>query len=127
MVHLDPRPDTPTADLVKEALLDARELLQAEVELARDELRREIRRAKASAITLGIALGAALIGVALLLVGICLAISRGPLPPLLFGAGFLVLAAIAAVLGYSALPKQPLPATRARLEADARILKEHLV
>src|SRR5690606_28313954 len=39
MLHVDPRPETPTADLVREALLDAKELLQAEVELARDELR----------------------------------------------------------------------------------------
>lgn len=126
MVHVDPRPDTPTADLVREAILDARELLQAEVELAKDEVRQELRRAKAAAIVLGIAAAAAVIGLALLLVGVCLAISRGPLPALLFGAGFLVVAAIAGVLGYGSLPRHPLSATRARLEVDARILKERL-
>ncbi|MCC6551789.1 MAG: phage holin family protein [Polyangiaceae bacterium] len=126
MLHVDPRPETPTADLVREALLDAKELLQAEVELARDELRLEIRRAKASAFALAAAAGALLLGVVMLIVGVALAIHTGPLPALLFGAGFVVIGAIAGVLGFGRIPRRPLIGTRARLRTDVRLLKERV-
>src|SRR5262245_17285280 len=116
MAHIDPRPDTPTAELVREAILDAKELLQTEVELAKDELRQEIRQAKASAMALGLAAAGALLGIVMILVGVALAIDVGPLPALLIGIGLLVVGAVAGAFGYSRLPKQPLTETRARLE-----------
>lgn len=127
MAHIDPRPDTPTADLVREAILDAKELLQAEVDLAKDEMRTELRQLKSTAVTMGIAAACALLGTAQILVGVALAIDMGPLAALLMGAGLLVVGIIAGVIGYERLPKQTLPATRARLETDARMLKEHIV
>jgi uncharacterized membrane protein YqjE len=127
MAHIDPRPETSTADLVREAILDAKELLQAEVELAKDEMRTEIRHAKSTAIAMGVAAACTLLGLAMVLVGIALAIDVEPLPALLIGIGLLVVGIIAGLFGYERLPKQPLPATRARLETDVRLLKEHIV
>lgn len=127
MQHVDPGPATPTVDLFKEAILDTRELVQTEVALAKNEIRDELQHAKRAAIGLGTAAAAALVGLTLVVVAIALAIQVGPLPVLIFGIGFLVVAAIAAVLGYNRIPKQPLPRTRSRLETDVRVLKEHLV
>lgn len=127
MQHVDPGPATPTVDLFKEAILDTRELVQTEVALAKNEIREELQRSKRAGIVLGIAAAAALVGLTLVLVAIALAIQLGPLPALIFGLGFLVVAAIAFVLGYNRVPWQALPRTRSRLETDVRILKEHLV
>jgi uncharacterized membrane protein YqjE len=124
MLHADPRPETPTADLVKEAIQDARELVQVEIELAKDDLRREARRLRASAIVLGVAAATAFIGLVMVIVAISLAIGRGPLPALIIGLSFLAVAAIAAVFGVSHVPKKPLERTRARLETDVKALKE---
>ena len=126
MQHVEPGPTTPTVDLVKEAILDTRELVQTEIALAKNEMREEIRQAKLAAFALGTAAGAALIGIILIIVAIALAINVGPLPALLIGLGFLVIAAIALVIGYNRVPKDPMLRTRARVETDVRILKEHL-
>lgn len=127
MQHVDPGPATPTVDLFKEAILDTRELVQTEVELAKNEIRAELQRTMRAAIALGTAAAAGLIGLTMILVSIALAIEPAFLPAFLFGLGFLVVAAIAAVLGVNRVPRQPLPRTRSRLETDVRILKEHLV
>jgi VIT1/CCC1 family predicted Fe2+/Mn2+ transporter len=126
MMQVDPRPDSSTTDLVREALVEAKELLQVEVALARDEMTQEINRVKRSAIALGAAVGAGVLGVAMVLVAIALAISPGPMPALLIGLSLLVLAVILGVLGYGNVPKQPLVRTRSRLSTDARLLKEHV-
>jgi hypothetical protein len=76
---------------------------------------------------MGIAAACALLGIAMILVGIALAIDVGPLPTLLIGTGLLVVGILAGVFGYERLPKQPLSATRARLETGVRLLKEHIV
>lgn len=127
MQHVEPGPATSTVDLFKEAILDTRELVQTEVALAKNEIREELRRSMRAGIALGVAAAAGLVGLTMVLVAIALAIDLGPLPALIFGLGFLVIAAIAVVLGYNRIPKQPLPRTRTRLETDVRILKEHLV
>lgn len=124
MMQLDPRPESSTAELVREALLEARELMQVEIELARDEITQEIDRTKKSAIALGVAAAAGLLGVAMLLVSIALGISRGPLPALLIGLGLLVVAIVVGVFGYGKVPKKPLMMTRGRLGTDVRLLKE---
>lgn len=127
MAHVEPRPEASTAELVKEAILEAKELMQTEVELAKDEVRRELVAVKSSAIALGAAAAAAILGLAMLLVAIALAIFPGPLPALFIGLGLLVVAAIAGWFGYAHLPKKPLEKTRGRLETDVRILKERIV
>lgn len=127
MQHVEPGPTTPTVDLFKEAILDTRELVETEVSLAKNEIREELQRSKRAGIVMSVAAAAALVGLTMIVVAIALAIQLGPLPALIFGLGFLVVAAIGFVLGYNRVPKQPLPRTRTRLETDVRILKEHLV
>ncbi|AKT36779.1 phage holin family protein [Chondromyces crocatus] len=126
MQHVEPGPSTPTVDLLKEAILDTRELVQTEIALAKEEVRGEIQRAKMAGIALGAALCAAIIGVTMLFVALALAIQLSALPALLIGVVLLVVAALAMLLGYKAIPLKPLPRTRARVEEDLRTLKEHL-
>jgi uncharacterized membrane protein YqjE len=126
MHHVEPGPATPTVDLVKEAILDTKELVQTEISLAKVELRQELARVKAAAVTLGVAAAAALIGLILVIVGVALAIDVGPLPALLIGLGFVVIASLGVVVGYGLAPKQPLPKTRSRVRTDVRMLKERV-
>ncbi|WP_437991187.1 phage holin family protein [Sorangium sp. So ce145] len=124
MRQVDPRPESSTADLVKEAITEARELMQVEVALARDEMNEEISRAKASCVALGAAAAAALLGVALVLVAIALAIAPESLPALLIGLAFIALAIVVGVVGYKRVPRRPLERTRGRLGADVRLVRE---
>lgn len=126
MEHVEPGPSTPTVDLVKEAILDTRELMMTEIELAKNELREELQRAKVAAIALGAAGGAAFIGLTMIIVSIALAIDLSWLPAFLIGLGLLVAAAIGVVVGYSRVPKKPLPRTLERVKTDVRILKERI-
>lgn len=126
MEHVEPGPSTPTVDLVKEAILDTRELMMTEIELAKNELREELQRAKVAAIALGAAGGAAFIGLTMIIVSIALAIELSWLPAFLIGLGLLVAAAIGVVVGYSRVPKKPLPRTIERVKTDVRILKERI-
>ena len=68
-----------------------------------------------------------MIGVTMLFVALALAIQLSALPALLIGVALLVIAGVAVLLGYKRIPLNPLPRTRARVEEDVRILKEHLV
>ena len=106
------RPEPSTADLMREVIDEAKELVTIEIALARDEARREIDAAKASAIALGAA---------------ALAIDVGWLPPLVIGLLLLVGAAIAGLVGYRGVPRRPLPDTRRRIGTDVRLLKERAV
>lgn len=121
MASGDSRAETPTVDLVKEAVQDARELVRAEIDLAKVDLREEAGRLKIAAFALGAAAGAAVFGGAMLLVALSLAIAVGPLPALFIGLGLVALAAIAMAVGYDQLPRRALRRTRDRLEADTRI------
>ncbi|WP_437674733.1 phage holin family protein [Sorangium sp. So ce131] len=126
MRQVDPRPESSTADLVKEAIAEAKELMQVEVALARDEISEEIAWAKRSGIALGVAVAAALIGLALVLVALALSISPSPIPALLLGLGFVVLAVVVGLVGYTRAPKRPLERTQERVAADVRVLREHV-
>lgn len=118
------RHEPSTADLMREVIDEAKELVTIEIALARDEARREIDAVKASAIALGAAAAAALLGLALVLVAVALAIDVGWLPPLVIGLLLLVGAAIAGLVGYRGVPRRPLPDTRRRIGTDVRLLKE---
>ncbi|MDB4935881.1 MAG: hypothetical protein JWP87_2853 [Labilithrix sp.] len=115
-----------TADLVKEAMDEAKELVRLEVELAKEEVKEEIAHAKHAAISFGVALGAAVIVLCLLAVALVLALGGTPVAALLVAAGFLVVAGIAGWIGYGMIPKSPLEKTRHRLENDVNQLKEHI-
>jgi len=120
----EPLPDASTAELVREAIDEARELMKLEVSLARDEAKRELVGVKASAILLGTASALGVMGITLLLVALGLFIDLGPLPLVIMGAALVVIAAVAGLVGYKAIPRKPLADTRKRLETDVQMLKE---
>lgn len=113
-----------TAELLRQALDDARELMKLEVRLARNEVVEELSNTKASALYLGTGAFFATLGVALALVGVALAIRLGWVPPFVLGCVLLVMGGAMGIGGVIALPKRPLQKTRARLETDLRGLKE---
>lgn len=117
--------EAPSADLLREVIEDARELVKLEVSLARDEVTHEFHAAVQSAIAFGVAGACAILVVAMLSVAIILA-SGALWVAFLFAFAFLAVSAVAAAVGYSRLPKKPLPTTRARLQNDVEQLKEHI-
>ena len=122
----DPRPEASTTALLKEAVDEAKQLVQLEVALAKDEVREEVKQAKGAAIAFGASAGLAILGVALLLVALALAIFPGAVPALVIGLVLLTVAGISGFVGYRALPKAPLGRTKRRLETDVNILKERV-
>jgi uncharacterized membrane protein YqjE len=115
-----------TADLVKEAMGEAKELVRLEVELAKEDVKEELRQIQRAAIGFGVALASTLIVLCLLAVALVLALGGTALVALAMAGVFLVLAAIAGYAGYRLLPKVPIEKTRHRLENDMNQLKEHI-
>ena len=115
-----------TADLVKEAMNEAKELVRLEVELAKEDVKHELRKVRRAAVGFGIALGSTVVVLCLLAVALVLALGGTPLVALAIAGGFLVLAAVAGFAGYGMLPKAPLERTRDRLQDDMNQLKEHI-
>lgn len=115
-----------TAELVKEAMDEAKELVRLEVALAKEEVRAELARLQHAAIWLGIATGAALVVLCLLAVALVLVLGGTALAALGVAGGLLVVAGITGYLGYGKLPRRPLEKTRDRLESDVNQLKEHI-
>jgi len=118
--------DASTADLVREAMDEARELVRLEIALGKEEVKEELAQVKHAAISLGIAAGASMIVLCLLAVALVLALGGTALAALGVAGGFVVVAGIAGYLGYGMLPKNPLEKTRFRLENDVNQLKEHI-
>lgn len=121
-----PLEEASTVDLVREALDEARELVRVEIELAKSEMDGEIARAKRAAIALGIAVAAAVLVLCMLAVALVLALGATAPVALVVAAVLLVVGGIAAFLGYSSLPKNPLERTRHRLKSEVTQLKEHI-
>lgn len=122
----DPLEEAATADLVKETIAEAKELVKLEVELAKNEMKEEVKQLEHSAIGFGIGAVFALVFLSMIAVAIVLALGGTALAAIGVGIAFLILGAIAAYLGYAALPKKPLDKTRRRLESDVHQLKEHI-
>jgi uncharacterized membrane protein YqjE len=125
-VPVDPRLEAKTSDLVKEALDEAKQLVRIEVALAKEEVREEVRDAKRAGMMFGASTVLGIVGVALLLVALALAIFPGPIPALVIGAVLLVLAGVLGLVAYQSVPRKPLADTKRRLETDVKILKEHI-
>lgn len=115
-----------TADLVREALDEAKELVRLEVELAKSEMTEELHEAKMAAV--GFAVGAAFMVLALCLLSVALVLALGgtAIIALAVAGGFVMVAGAGALFGYSKLPKKPLERTRNRVTGDIKSLKEHL-
>ena len=116
-----------TADLVKEAVEDAKQLVRIEAELAKEEVKKEAKQAEGAGIAFGAAAAFAIVCLALLGVAIVIA-AGGTVVAALVAAGVcLVIAGIAASIGYALVPKNPLEHTIEHAETDLRQLKEHAV
>lgn len=122
----EPQDDEPTAELFREAVDETRELVRLEVELAKEELREELGRAKLSAIAIGAGAGLALSGVTMFFVTIAMAFRMEWLAALIIGGILVVLAGVMALGGYKALPRRPLEQTKERIETDLKQLKERV-
>lgn len=118
--------EVPVTDLVKTALADTRELVKLEVELARDEMKKEVKAAGHAAIGFGVGVALGLVGLSVLAVALVLALGGSALTALIVGLCFLAAAGVAGALGYSALPKKPMEETRARVQDDMQHLKENI-
>jgi uncharacterized membrane protein YqjE len=115
-----------TADLVKEAMHEAKELVRLEVELAKEEVKEELQQVRRAAIGFGIAAGTTVITLSLLAVALILALGGTAVVALAVSAGFFVVAGVAGYAAYGMLPKAPLEKTRNRLQNDVNQLKEHI-
>jgi uncharacterized membrane protein YqjE len=115
-----------TADLVREAMGGAKELVRLEVELAREEVKEELQQLQRAAIAFGIALGASVAFLCLLAVTLVLALGGTALVAVATAGAFLVIAGVAGYAGYGMLPKTPFEKTRHRLQDDMNQLKEHI-
>lgn len=122
----DPRPEASTIDLVKEAMDESQELLKAEIALARHEALREILELKHVAMAFGAAAVIAILGLALLLVAVVLAITPHAYGAAIAGGILLLGAGAVGLYGYRAIPKKPVAQTQENLKADVRMLKERL-
>ncbi len=119
--------ETPTSELVAQTLREARELIELEMKLAKQEVRQELQQAKRAAIVGALALACGMWAVAVLLVALILALGGTALHALIVGAVLLAACGGAAAYAYSAVPKAPLEDTRTRLKNDVNRLKEHAV
>jgi hypothetical protein len=121
---IDSDRSTSTADLIKAAVDEARELVKLEMELAKNDVQSELSRIRAAAITFAVAAVALNVAVALGLFAVAV-VSQAEVAVALIAAGLLfVIAGIAAYMGYRALPQRVLEKTRGRLESDVRELGE---
>ena len=124
---IEPGRSRSTPQLLRHVLDEAKLLARAEVEVAREEMKGELERAKGAGVALGIALAFALCALSLFLVAIALALPMAHWGgALLVGVVVLVLAAIAAMVGKGLVPKQPLQRTRERLTEDVVLTRERL-
>jgi len=118
-----------TAGLISELVSQAGVLARKEVELAKRELREDLRREAVAAGQLGIAGVAGLMTLNLLLVTAVLALTRampGWIAGLLVSAATLLVAVAMALIGWKRIKRPPLERTRRTLKDDAQWAKESL-
>jgi uncharacterized membrane protein YqjE len=118
-----------TAELVGRLAEEAKELVKKEVELAKSELRSEVKNEIKMATGLAGAAVAALVTLNLLFVAIVLALDD-PLPgwaaALIVAAGTLAIGGVAGAVGWSYRARKLLPLTQKTLKEDAQWAEERL-
>jgi uncharacterized membrane protein YqjE len=123
---ITPLEPTPTSEVVKQALSEARDLLQLDVRIAKQELKEELAQIKKAAIAGGAALVLLLLALAALTVAIIFAAGATVVAALIVAAILLVAGGGAGALAYALSPKSPLTRTRQRLKDDIDQLKERV-
>ncbi len=121
-----PGGDQPTAELIREALDETRELVRLEVALAREEITAELRQAKAGGVAAGAAIATGLAGFTMFMVTIALAFSMKWFAALIIGGILVCMAGACAYGAWKLLPTRPMGDTRERLQSDLRQLKERI-
>ena len=115
--------------LITEITGKARLLAKKEIELAKAEIRADVKSELQTAKALGIAAVAALLGVNALLVAVILALATaipGWAAALIVGGVILGVAAVLGYIGWRRHVKNPLASTRRTLRKDIQWLKERL-
>ena len=125
-VHRFSLPEASSAELVREAMDEAKELIRLEVALAKDEVKREAVATKNAGIAFGVGGAVLLVGITMLFVALALAVFPGPIPSLVIGLVLVAFAAVAGGAGVKLLPRKPLAETRRRIEADVERVKERV-
>jgi hypothetical protein len=122
---MDPT-DASTADLVKKALEDAKELIKLEVALAKDELGAELTRVRSAAVGLVLAQSVLIVSLSMALSAI--AFATGTFVAFAVGAALVlaVVAGISGLLGYRKVARPFLSLTRQRLGDDVHEVKAHV-
>lgn len=120
-----------TRDLVTEVARKASLLARKEVELAKSELRADIKTEIGMASGLGVAGVCALLALALLLVALVLGLAEagvwsGWLGALIVAAVLLAIGTVAGLVGWARRVRQPMAATRRTLQDDLRFAKERV-
>ena len=124
-----PRPveaNEPTGQLIRETFEEVVSLAKLEVELARQEITKEIANARASAMAFGLAGGVGLAGITILLVAFALAFQSAALVALAIGAGLVVIAAAMGFYGWRVLPTRPMNETKQRVRSDVKMIRERV-
>ena len=116
----------PTAELIRQALTEARELATLEVRIAKEELREELAEAQHAAIAGALAIAVALLVLVALVVAVILALGGTVGAALIVAAALAGLAVVSVIVAYAAAPKSLLAKTRQHLKKDAAELKEHV-
>jgi hypothetical protein len=118
-----------TSELLEEIVRQSKNLVTAQIELAKAELRNDLSREETMVAGLGVAALAALLAVTLLLVTGILALAT-VLPAWLAGLGvsgaILVVAVVAGVVGWGKRVRRPLARTRHEIEHDVNFAKERV-
>lgn len=115
-----------TARLVKSAAEESLDLLRAETNLAKDELKTELKKATGAAGAAVTALFAGLFAFAALLASLLFAIGvSAAWTMFICGIAMLAVALSALVFGLATAPKRPLPKTRKRIREDLEELGAH--
>ena len=117
--------DDSISGLVRGILTDARTLIREEIALARVEIRQQAGRARAAAVSFGMAAAALLFGATFLLIALALAIAELLVWPV--WSGVLIVAALLSLLGIVALSfgRKQLRAIHAVPEETVATLKEN--
>ncbi|HLT29521.1 MAG TPA: phage holin family protein [Myxococcaceae bacterium] len=116
-----------TPDLLRHVLEEARLLARAEILVVREELQRELSRAKVAGILAGAALVLTLSGIALLLVAVAAALPLTLwLAALIVGVALLLISGLLAFLAYRKAPTRPLERSQLRLKQDLALTRETL-
>jgi uncharacterized membrane protein YqjE len=119
-----PKPPAPNlSELVEDALHQAKTLVQAELSLARNELKSELKQALGAALLL--AAGAMFLQAALVTLGTLLVLALGvSLASGLVVLGLIAIAGALLLVGFRSTRRSKLPRTTARLSSDAKQVLE---